>query len=284
LLAEQEVNPANKAKRDHRKQVCRNPADPACKAGGHGAPATQLQKVLHDYDPARLRNTPLIVDKDLEEGFRALTIRCDRFVPPISGATDCVTVPETMEQEAAQFNTTMNPTIAGEERGKWRERTLEILFHETGHVQFREAFRANRVLASQPECFTQDVLSALNELTAMMNEFPLRIERLKVSVGFSPEDREKEMDEWRERRIRGTRQSITVSLRTVRCSCNCDEANKMIKETIEFATHSWTQELKNQINREMRDPRWSELDLRWPFVAPSVPDVPRPVPERAKTP
>jgi hypothetical protein len=81
------------------------------------------------------------------------------------------------------------------------------------------------------------------------------------------------MNEWRNHRIRGTSQSITVSLRTARCACNCEDADKTIRETIEFAIASWTQQEKNELHREMRDPRWHDLDLRWPFVAPPIPSM-----------
>jgi hypothetical protein len=276
LLKETQSDPANKAKRDHREQVCgKRPPDPACTADGHGAPATQARKLLHDYEASRPpAGVKVLVDKDMEEGFGALTIRCDTFEPPVTGATDCITIPEQMEKEAAEFNTTADPTIGGMERGKWRERALEILVHESEHTRFRAALRAGTVLAHPPSCFTRDVKSAMNELTAMLTEFRLRMERIRGSASLtSSADRADEMNEWRTHRILGTSQSITVSLRTARCACNCEDADKMIKEAIAFATSSWTQQEKNDLHREMRDPRWHDLDLRWPFVAPAIPSV-----------
>jgi Domain of unknown function (DUF4157) len=283
LLAQAAANPTNQGKRDHRKQICQGTPPPAdCTADGHGAPATQAEKLLHGSDASLpLPGVKVIVDKDLEQEFGGLTINCSQFVPPISGATTCITIPDRMEQEAAQFNNTQDSKIGGKERGLWRERTLEILVHESGHARFREAFHAGRVLASQPSCANQDTLSAMNELVAMLGEFPLRMERIHTSVGLSDEDRKQELEEWRNHRIRGLRQSITVSLRTVRCVCACDDANKMIKETIEFATASWTQQQKNELHREMRDPQWADLDLRWPFVAPGAPSV-QAVPARSQ--
>jgi len=275
LLAEAKGDPGNQAKRDQRKQACnRRPPDAACLADGHGAPATQAQALLKAADVSRPpAGVKLIVDKDLEQDFGALTIRCATFVPPITGATDCITIPEKMEKEAEQFNTTMDPTIGGMDRGKWRERTVEILVHESEHTRFRAAFRSGLVLANPPGCANGDALSAMNELAAMLTEFRIRMERIRGSVSLSADDRTKELEEWRDHRIRGTSQSITVSLRTVRCVCQCDDANSLIKETVEFATSSWTQQEKNDLHRELRDPQWSALDLRWPFVAPSIPSV-----------
>lgn len=277
LLAEAKADPANKAKRDQRKQACsRRPPDSACLGDGHGAPATQAEKLLKGYDASRpAAGVKMLVDKDLEQDFGALTIRCASFVPPVTGATACITIPEKMEKEATQFNTTNAQTIGGMDRGKWRERTLEILVHESEHTRFREAFGTDKVLANLPACGNNtDSASAMNELAAMLTEFRLRMERIRGSVSMqTPADRVKEMNEWRDHRIRGTKQSITNSLRVVRCLCQCDDANKMIKETIEFATSSWTQQEGNELHREMRHPRWNDLDLRWPFVAPSIPSV-----------
>ena len=61
-----------------------------------------------------------VVDRDMEKDFGALTLSCNKFVPPISGAVDCVAVPAQMEQQAAQFNNTQDPMIGGEQRGTWR--------------------------------------------------------------------------------------------------------------------------------------------------------------------
>jgi hypothetical protein len=149
-----------------------------------------------------------------------------------------------------------------------------LLVHESEHVRFREAYAANTLLNNVPACGNNlDALLAMNELAAMLTEFRLRMERIRGSVSLSsPDDKAMELEEWRDHRIRGTSQSITVSLRTVRCVCQCDDANKMIKETVEFATSSWTQQEKNDLHREMRDPMWTDLDLRWPFVAPPIPN------------
>ncbi len=273
LLEEAKTKPANQSKRDQRKQACsKRPPDFACLGDGHGTPATQAEKLLKGYEASRPpAGVKMLVDKDLEQDFGALTIRCANFVPPITGATDCITIPEKIEKEATQFNTTNDQTIGGMDRGKWRERTLEILVHESEHTRFREAFRADKVLANPPTCADTNALSAMNELAAMLTEFRLRMERIRGTVTMTSEDRANEMNEWRDHRISGTDQSITVSLRTVRCVCQCDDANKLIKETIEFATSSWTQQEKNDLHREMRHPRWNDLDLRWPFVAPSIP-------------
>ena len=278
LLAQAQTNPENEKKRDDRKKLCqKTPPDPACKADGHGAPATQAEKLLRASDVSRtLPGVKVLVDQDVESDFRALTISCDQFMPPITGATTCITIPEKMEQEATQFNSTMDPKIGGKERGLWRERTLEILTHESEHARFGAARGAGTLLARLPACANQDTLSAMNELVAMLNEFPLRMERIRTRVSLSSADRTEELDEWGAHRISGKKQSISVSLYTVGCVCNCTDSDKMIKETVDFATSAWTKEQKDDLNREINDPRWSSLRLRWPYRAPAAPGAKTP--------
>lgn len=297
LLSEARTEQNAAAKSQRQQQCAKTPPDPGCRADGHASHAVEVEKLLKAFDPSRLNSARgVFVNRDLEADFGALTVSCDRFTPPLDTAGQCITVPAKMEEEAALFNGTSGPgvQIGGMERGLWRERTLEKLVHEAGHTRFRESFLGGfqdqfsdklpnilgkpRATCRPDEASQVDVFSSLNELTAMVQELPLRLERIRTSVGLSEADKAAEMEEFRDHRIRGTKQSITNSLRVIRCLCGCEDAEDMIRETIEFATKSWTQEEKNQLHREMRDPQWSALDLRWPFIAPPIPEVKRPAP------
>ena len=69
--------------------------------------AVQAEKVLHDYDPTRLKAIKqIVVDKDMESGFGGLTGECRDFTPPIKGGGLCTFIPDKLETEAAQFNNT----------------------------------------------------------------------------------------------------------------------------------------------------------------------------------
>jgi hypothetical protein len=295
LLEEAKTEEVN-AGREKRKQQCgKVPEDPGCRADGHAARAVQTEKLLNTFDPQRLKNAQgIFVDRDIEGDFGAVTTSCNKFTPRLASSGQCITIPQKMEDNAATFNSpTAPPSIDGMERGKWRERTLEILVHEAGHVEFRTSFMDQfksqfstttpSILGKpRPSCKADqdsqvDVFSSLNELTAMVQELPLRLQRMRTSASLStPQAKEAELEEWRDHRIRGTDQSITNSLRVVRCLCGCVDANDMIKETIDFATGSWNQNEKNDLHREMRDPKWTDLDLRWPFIAPPIPAVTKP--------
>jgi hypothetical protein len=278
LLKEAEEDEANKDKAERRKELCgKRPPDPACTADGHGAPAVECAKLLHDYDPARPpAGTKMLVNKDLPHQFGALGVACSDFVPPVAGAR-CITVPDKMEEDAGKFNNTMEPTIDGMERGKWRADVIKKLVHESEHVRFRKAYSAGQFpVTGTADCATSNTVAAMNELTAMLSEFPVVMEWIRGNVSAPATEHEEALEKWREHRILGTSQSITVSLRTVRCACNCEDANKMIREAVEFAIASWSQQDKNDLHRELRSPRWNDLDLRWPFVAPPNPGVTRP--------
>ncbi|HEY2990876.1 MAG TPA: DUF4157 domain-containing protein [Candidatus Binatia bacterium] len=282
-----------KDRREQREKLCtKKPPDPGCTADGHAGRAVQLEKLLRSYDPARLTtNEGIFVDKDLESGFGAMTLSCADFTPPLASKGHCITVPFDLEQQAALFNSTTGPgqKIDGKERGLWREQTLEMLVHEAEHTRFRTLMSPTSKLVPggvpvllgkrRPSCpkdedGQRNVHSSLNELGAMLQEFPMQIERIKTSVGLSAEDKRKELEGWRNHRIRGKEQSITVSLRNVRCRCGCGDAEDLIRQTIDFATSSWTLQEKRELDRELTDAQWDTLDLRWPAIVPQKGDFP----------
>jgi hypothetical protein len=120
----------------------------------------------------------------------------------------------------------------------------------------------------------------LTELGAMMQEYPMRVAEVRDTVGLSDQEISDHMEEWRAHRITGTKQAIPLSLRAVRCACACEDAEALIRQAIKFATQTWTFEERRQLDREMTDPRWDDLDLRWPSDEPQKGDFPlRTLPE-----
>jgi hypothetical protein len=287
LLIQAETS-ALRAQKEQRKTDCGTvPPAPACQADGHGLRATEVETLLNRYDPRRMQNVKgIFVNMDIEPRFKALTVSCADFTPPLDTSGECITVPKKMEEDAKTFNTTTGPLIIdGKERGLWRERTLEILVHEAQHVDFRATYGAGfwakisskvtnimgkaRPTCKKDEASRKDIFSSANELTAMIQEFPMRFEYARTTVRLTtPEERDAELEEKRTHRIRGTRQSITNSMRIIRCMCGCSDANAIIKEAIEFGTKTWTQGEKDDLNREMNRPEWNSLNLNWPFPAP----------------
>jgi hypothetical protein len=254
----QEAKSESQVRRESREKLCKKkPPDPGCRADKHGDRAVEAEKLLLAYDPTRLSFAKgIFIDRDLEKDFRALTRSCNSFTPPIASDGHCITVPLETEEEAKEFNTTTGPrVIDGKDRDEWREKMIEILVHEAEHTRFRTLqiptnklvsgrvptlLGKRRPTCSKDEDLQQDISSAMNELGAMLQEFPMRKAYIKSNVGLSSKDKTAEIEAWRDHRIRGTSQSITVSLRTVRCLCGCDDADDLIRESIKFATSSWT--------------------------------------------
>jgi hypothetical protein len=277
-----EANKESKTRREERGKLCsKTPPDPGCRADRHGDRAVETEKVLLAWDRSRLAFAKgIFIDRDLEKDFKALTRSCDSFTPALFSSGICITVPIETEEQSREFNTTSGDrTIDGKTADEWRSHILEVLVHEAEHSRFRTVqvpkttlvdggiptvLGKRRPTCSRDEDRQQDVFSAMNELSSMLQEFPMRTRHIRENVALSPKDKTDEIEKWRDHRVRGTRQSITVSLRTARCLCGCDDANDLIKETIKFATASWTPQQVSELDQELTDARWKSMNLDWP--------------------
>ena len=267
LMEEETSKPENKNKRDTRKADCtKKPPAAGCTADGHGARAVETEKVLHDYDPKRLKFIKkIVVDMDMESGFGGLTGDCGSFMPPIKGGGLCTFIPAQIETEAAQFNNTMEPTIGGVARDLWRDQTLSTLEHETEHARFDAASIAPAKIHT---CKFADIEDALSEIAAMLAEFPVIWRGSRENVSLSPQKKEKMLDNWFTFRITDEEQSFKSTLHSIYCACECADANVYLKKTIEFTTADWSQAEKIRFHTELQDPKWSAHDLRWPVAPP----------------
>ena len=183
----------------------------------------------------------------MEEGFSALTIKCATFVPPVTGASDCITIPERWK-EAEQFNTTHDLRSAG-----WNcvaERTVEILVHESELRVSGRRTRGHTPQKQQPAALRQQPRRSTGDERARRHadEFRIRMEYIRGSVRCRRRDDREGTRGWRDHRIRGTN-----SRSPSRCDrprvCQRDDANKMIGETVEFAISGWTQQERNELQR-----------------------------------
>jgi hypothetical protein len=267
LMEEETSKPENKNKRDTRKADCtKKPPAASCTADGHGARAVETEKVLHDYDPKRLKFIKkIVVDMDMESGFGGLTGDCSSFMPPIKGGGLCTFIPAQIETEAAKFNNTMEPKIGGVARDLWRDRTLSTLEHETEHARFDAASIAPAKIHT---CKFADIEDALSEIAAMLAEFPVIWRGSRENVSLTPQKKEKMLDNWFTFRITDEEQSFKSTLHSIYCACECADANVYLKKTIEFTTADWSQAEKIRFHTELQDPKWSAHDLRWPVAPP----------------
>jgi hypothetical protein len=267
LMEEETSKPENKNKRDTRKTDCtKKPPAASCTADGHGARAVETEKILHDYDPKRLKFIKkIVVDMDMESGFGGLTGDCSSFMPPIKGGGLCTFIPAQIETEAAKFNNTMEPKIGGIARDLWRDRTLSTLEHETEHARFDAAPIAPAKIHT---CQFADIEDALSEIAAMLAEFPVIWRGSRENVSLTPQKKEKMLENWFTFRITDEEQSFKSTLHSIYCACECADANVYLKKTIEFTTADWSQAEKIRFHTELQDPKWSAHDLRWPVAPP----------------
>jgi len=283
LMQQQTTEPANKSKRDQRREACnKRPPDPACTADGHGSRAVQLEKVLHDYDPERLKLIKRIaLDKDMESGFNARTGDCS-FIPTLPAGGQCTFIADHFETEAAQFNNTQDPTIAGKPRDEWRSSILQSLEHETEHARFSSV---NIAAPRAGACKFRDIFLELTEIAAMLAEFPEVFRSSKENASFTPEKRKQVLDEWFGWRIPDKDQSFKSNLQSIYCKCECADSDAYVKKTIDFTTAKWSQAEKARFHGEMHDPKWASHNLRWPVQPPPVPAAaPTPTPSPAPSP
>jgi hypothetical protein len=269
LMKEVTSKPENKVKRERRKTACtKKPRDPSCTADGHGKRAVEAEKVLHDYDPNRLKFIRrVVVDKDMEAQFGGLTGDCSDFMPPVLGGGLCTFIPDRIETESAQFNHTMEPKIGGLPRDLWRDRTLMILEHETEHARFDVTWiSAPRASA----CRFPAIQDALSEIAAMMAEFPVIFRGTRENVSLTAQRKEEILDKWFRGRITNEFQSFKSTLHSIYCKCECGDAAMYVTKTINFATKDWSQTEKIRFHGELQDPKWSAHDLRWPVAPPAA--------------
>jgi len=270
LLEEETSKPENKGKRDTRQAACtkKPKPDPSCTADGHGDRAVETEKVLHDYNPKRLKFIKkIIVDKDMESGFGGLTGDCSSFMPPIPGGGLCTFIPADLETESAQFNHTMDPEIGGQPRDLWRDDALSTLEHETEHARFDSA---TVVPAKLHTCKLADIEDALSEIAAMLAEFPVVWRATRENVSLTPQRKEQILDDWFKFRITDENQSFKSTLHSIYCLCECVDADVYVKKTIAFTTADWSLTEKIRFHTELQDPKWSAHDLRWPVAPPPV--------------
>ena len=228
---------------------------------GHGGHARQLERFLDTQVPGLRANIHgIFVDQDLSPGTGALTMACADFTPQILGATKpCVFVHGSLNQQALDFNTTAKPTVGGRSREDWRVMTTQILVHEIQHVLFGTA--PLPLPAGVTTCTRASVDDELSELNAIMSEFPIAFRAVPVGAALGDPARAR-LNAWFTRAITSSDESVQGILKTLRCKCDCADADRFITQTFNFVSSSWTPGEKAAFNAEFRQPKWG---LTWPL-------------------
>lgn len=245
----------------------------------HFGHARQLEIILSAADPALLgRVHGIFIDADISPGTGALVTNCAsweaRTLPagchPAStaGATKpCIFVPAALNQEAFRFNTTTSPTIGGRSREDWHISTTQTLIHEAQHVTFGDAIVGRPAPAGTAACPRNSVFAEITEINAILSEFPVVFRAVPVTPGPARTHALGRLNNWFNHSITNPHESLSGTLKAMRCTCDCPEVNAHIQDVFNFVTSTWSVAEKNAFNTELRRPVWNvpSIDLRWPL-------------------
>jgi hypothetical protein len=233
-------------------------------AHGHTGPARALEHLLNSQAPGLLGNIHgIFIDQDMDPDVAASTQDCASMVPPITGATKpCVFVPGALNQQAFKFNTDpAAATIGGQPREDWRVATVQTLVHEVQHVLYDTSISGTAAPAGVTSCSRADVDSELSELNAIMSEFPTAFRSVPAGAAAADPARVR-LAQWFDHSINNPGESIRGILTTIRCKCDCGDADKFVEETFNFVAGSWSVAERDAFNAELRNPA---RGLSWPL-------------------
>ena len=254
-------------------------------------PRQWLEKILDDINPLRRTEVRgVFVDMDFPAGAAAFKAGCQDFEDNLGGELhpfegprtgSCLFFPKTFEDQAREFHTTQNDTIGGRSREMWLLNARRELTHESEHARFDDTVTISGPTSGP--CSFAELQIELSEISARLAEFPIVFHDIRVMVAKTmpaslPPSRsalddatwqDARFTTWLNDRIASSAESIKGSVKTVRCACACDQADKYIRETAFSAMNSltmrWTEDEKVRFNTELRLPKWG---LDWPVDYP----------------
>ncbi|WP_187329378.1 eCIS core domain-containing protein [Halomicronema hongdechloris] len=262
----EEVTEKAAPKRAERKKL---PPETA-RSGLHGRPAEAVEHLFQEHiSDLRPVIHGVFVDEDLPDDVGASRADCLQWaqvslppgtkVPEFEGAVhSCIFVPAALERQAAIYNSggVPDPRFTRQEWLRWA--VLRVLTHETTHARF---LGANiRYPSSDENCTEERLAKEISELAAVISEFPF-VNRLKQDL----------QDAWFNHHLKDptevTGESISGAIRDIRCSCECPDADAMIRAAFEFASSSWTERQKQTFHAHMKRGKGKEFDIYWPYDA-----------------
>ena len=170
-----------------------------------------------------------------------------------------------LNQEAFAFNHSASPTIGGQRREDWRISTLQTLIHEAQHVVFDTSARPEP--AGAAACPRASVAAEITELNAIMSEFPIVFRAIPAAPGPARTRAINRLDNWFNFKITNPSESLSGTLKAMRCQCDCAEVNAHVQDVFDLVTASWSAAEKDAFNIELRKAKWnaSPIDLNWPL-------------------
>ena len=262
----------NVKKAARRKTLCtKTPRDPACTSDGHSRRAVQVEALLSQFQRDRLTLIHgVFVDKDIPADWGAYRLTCNGFMPPVDGDKHCIFVPEAMEKEAKEFNTTDDQKIGSMTREEWQRLHIRILTHETGHARFAELAPD---APSATACTIDTIWSELQEIAADMDEIEA-FDDLLGRQGLTGRQRNDEID--KVLTSRWIKRALDNWLK-IRCACDCADADSYVRRSVETMTVDWHDHLRRLVLGALQ-----HADATWPVGPPGrlgPGDFPMPPPD-----
>lgn len=234
------------------------------KSGTHGGRAERLTSLAREHVPEDLKLIHgIFIDEAISKRVGARIISCAAWVqqnlpestpvPEFEGATHrCVFVSKEYESEAADY-ARGSSTVGGKSREIWLIDMKTILTHEATH----ERFLAAKFPFQKSGLCSRDVLrSELSEMAAKISEFPHVVNNVEKRT------------QWFKHQATTHGENLPGTIRAIRCHCECEDADALIRAGFELASASWSEDLKTQFHAHMKRGEGASHDLYWPYELP----------------
>jgi hypothetical protein len=125
--------------------------------------------------------------------------------------------------------------------------------HEATHERF---LAAEFPFQKSGLCSRGVLKSELSEMAAKISEFPHVVNNAEKQT------------QWFKHQATSHGESLPGTIRAIRCKCECENADALIRAGFELASASWSEELKTQFHAHMKRGEGASHDLYWPYELP----------------
>jgi hypothetical protein len=177
----------------------------------------------------------------------------------------CIFVPDKLEADAKLFNSADESKIKSDsvlsQRRQWLSWfILRVFTHEVKHEQF---LSHTMPVLVENSCAETTIRKDMSELAAIISEFPVvnKLPNDMQKAWFTAvlKDQEKETSH---------NQSITGSIKQIRCSCSCKDSDQVIKDVFKFSSTGWSEEELFLFHHHLKAGIGKQMKVYWPFETP----------------
>jgi hypothetical protein len=224
-------------------------------ASGHGSRAVHVEAFAAAEGIDLSAFYGVLIDRDMGASTGAAAGHCASLagaVPPFSGPRDayCMFVPEDMERLTGEATASPSPRlVGGYPRAAWLQWVREMLVHEAQHIRYDTT--AHPDLGGSCTRSTPLYRAAngteypldfyLSELSAILAEFEptfasVRRRTLAGDYGALLDNLQSAYHD----ALFSQYESISGILTTLRCHCDCADADAFVRDTFEFTSTGWS--------------------------------------------